>query len=216
MRGIAADNLKNPVASEPHQPWADDPIAKSIEWTGTSSWTGTARGVGRDLHSIGDSRVELQPWSLRNWHSFILLLTVGGAIVMYFGSGSIAQGVGTLLAGMGLNFLFWLLSRVLEPIVFDKRLGIFWEGRKQPEQIMGQGSAKYCGQIADIYALQLIHSYHFVGGGSDGRKNDNFELNLVMKDGARLSIVCLYDIASLRRDARVLAEFLGKPLWDAC
>jgi hypothetical protein len=45
---------------------------------------------------------------------------------------------------------------------------------------------------------------------------NTFELNLVMKDHTRINVSSHDDGDGMRRDATLLATFLGKPLWDAC
>ncbi len=120
-----------------------------------------------------------------------------------------------------MSFVVWLLTTFFkdDPLIFDKHCGIFWEGKEQPGPTTGTGTARRHGRIADIYALQLISNYRWVGNpamgaSSDYRQYNTYELNLVMPDGARVSIVRRDDYDGLKKDAEVLATFLGRPLWE--
>ena len=67
-----------------------------------------------------------------------------------------------------------------------------------------------------IHALQIVSEY--CGGGSSSGKIRSFvsyELNLVLKNGERINLCDHGNIVRLREDAARLAEFLGRPLWDA-
>jgi len=76
---------------------------------------------------------------------------------VYFEKGSIGQCFLVLLCGMGLSAVGWLFFHFpMTPVVFDKSSGIFWTGKKQPEQISGNPQSKCFGRIYDIYAIQLI------------------------------------------------------------
>ena len=43
----------------------------------------------------------------------------------------------------------------------------------------------------------------------------HYEINLILHDSSRLNVVHHGNKKRIRRDAATLAEFLGKPLWDA-
>lgn len=68
----------------------------------------------------------------------------------------------------------------------------------------------------NIHALQIVSEY--CGGGSGSVRTRSFvsyELNLVLKNGERINLCDHGNIVRLREDAARLAEFLGRPLWDA-
>jgi hypothetical protein len=52
-----------------------------------------------------------------------------------------------------------------------------------------------------------------MGVDSTNKEFPTHELNLVLKDGTRLSMVCLDDYGSVDHDAKILAAFLQRPLW---
>ena len=147
----------------------------------------------------------------------MLVIGVAGAGLIYFATHSFTTALLAPGMFMGFSFVVWLvLHLVRKPLVFDKRLGIYWEGSQETARFIGDGSAKLAGRIADIYALQLVSTYRWVGtpgADTNHEPRNTYELNLVMKDGARRSIVRLDDFDSLKKDAKVLADFLEKDLW---
>jgi hypothetical protein len=146
---------------------------------------------------------------------------MAGGSLIYFETNSVTSAFLPLLMFMGLSFVVWLVRQPFgEPLVFDKHLGMYWEGKRRPTPIIENASSKRRGQISDIYALQLVGTYRWVGNPQMGassvsRAFNTYELNLVMKDRARHSMVRLDDYVSLKGDAKVLAAFLERPLWES-
>ena len=103
---------------------------------------------------------------------------------------------------------WYLLYSFMTPIVFDKRTGLFWNNRKTQKEVLDWNSLENATNLGEIYALQLITCR--------GGRYISPELNLVLKNGARLHVV-VYPVnqGRLRKDASILAGFLGVPLWDA-
>jgi hypothetical protein len=203
--------------SKPVHPWTDDPIAKSIEWDERAEGGG---GIDHKLRYVGSSRVEFQPAHPRSWYVITLLMAVGAAALVYFEGGSVAQAFLALSGGMGLSGIGWLLFHfAMTPVVFDKSIGIFWQGRKQPERVSGNPPSKCVGRIDDIYAIQLILTY-FITESPDSAKDSHtypqYQINLVMKNGTRINVVNYSDSSDRTiKNAKALSMFLGKPLWDA-
>lgn len=206
-----------PKVCKPPHPWAEDPIAKSTEWTDDCKGGG---GVGHKLRYVGGSRLEFQPVHPRSWYIITLLMAAGAAAIVYFDSESIGQGFLALLCGMGLSAVGWIFFHLsLTPVVFDKSSGIFWIGRKQPDQVSGNPPSKRLGRIGDIYALQLIRVYFNtrLPSDPDNRTYLQYQINLVMKNGMRMNVVNYGEsIDMVNKNAKALSMFLGKPLWDAC
>ena len=68
-----------------------------------------------------------------------------------------------------------------------------------------------CVRLEFIHALQIVAE--FISG-----KNANYysyELNLVLKNGNRINIIDHNNKGRIDREAKVLSEFLGVPVWDA-
>jgi hypothetical protein len=201
-----------PLRHDP--PWKGDPVAAIIHWTpvkkgGTTF--GTHKLVETDL-----SRLEFRP-------TFIAWLL--GGFLLLAGMGIIAVGI-----SMGVNereqwfFLFpivfglvfggiggWMIYTYSSPIVFDKRMGCFWKGRKSPNEVYDRKPLKYYAKLGDIHALQIISEYC---KGSKNRRYYSYELNLVLSDGLRINVVDHGNLDKLRSDTQTLSRFLGKPVWD--
>ena len=112
-------------AARPEPPWADDPIAKTIEWAGTSDWTDNPKGEALRIRSVSHSRIELQPTSASAFHVSMLVIGVAGAGLIYFATHSFTTALLAPGMFMGFSFVVWLvLHLVRKPLVFDKRLAL--------------------------------------------------------------------------------------------
>jgi len=73
--------------SRPKPPWADDPIAQSIEWTGTAAFGGDGaanpKGAVVRLVAVSASRMEFHPPSTRSWHVVMLFLGIVTYILVF-------------------------------------------------------------------------------------------------------------------------------------
>jgi hypothetical protein len=117
-------------------------------------------------------------------------------------------GFGAVFAAVG-TFMLYFFTK---PIVFDKNSGFFWKGRLSPEKLnFSYDNIKNCTPLERIYAFQIISEYCH----SDKSSYYSYELNLVLKDGSRLNVVDHGNAAAIRKDAELLGEFLGIPVWDA-
>lgn len=63
-------------------------------------------------------------------------------------------------------------------------------------------------KLADIYAIQLIDEWC-------GDSSIDYQLNLILKDGSRINVFEVKKHEKIRDVAKEIAEFLGKPVWDA-
>jgi hypothetical protein len=120
--------------------------------------------------------------------------------------------VGPLLAG----FVFFLGGGLLlvhstTPLVFDKMRGLFRKGRRQPGTSSGRPPGGSQARLEDVRALQLLGKTE---PGRRGPGRPRLELNLVLRDGSRIHLVSHAATGALRDEARTLAGFLEKPLWD--
>lgn len=95
-------------------------------------------------------------------------------------------------------------------MVFDKERGYFHRGWKKPERAIDPALLKNYLPLDKIHALQLISER------VSGNKSSylSYELNLVDVDGGRVNVVDHGHLRGIEEDARMLAEFLGKPLWN--
>lgn len=193
----------------------NDPVALKTEWSpakkgGTSFQT-------RELIAIAPYRVEFRATKLAiAFYGIFSVIGIGFSVAFFFPSFQSGQlvfnsdtvifiiiSVIFLVAG-SLAFYFGTT-----PIVFDKTKSAFWIGRKRPEEVFAQQPSKNFVRLSDIHSLQIISEY--VRG-----KNSyySYELNIVRDDGSRVNVVDHGNIKKLKKDAKDLALFLNKSLWD--
>ena len=196
-----------------------DPVAERTGW-------GPAKSGGASFrtHKLGiaDSRrVEFMATSglkLFCGVFFLLGLGVTTAFVIGLANGSASdQGVGgpvaffpiamgLLFAGIGVSMYYFMAA----PIVFDKRSGWFWKGRKSPAGIIRTEEINKTCRLEEIHALQMLQEW------VSSSKNTyySYELNLVLNDGSRINVVDHGNQKALRKDVDRLSRFLGVPVWD--
>jgi hypothetical protein len=193
-----------------------DPIAAQTGWT-------PARGdaaFGDKLVEVSSGRLEFRASVGAKLSSLVFLLAGLGVLigfpVLKLSSGGLSFDKNTVMPILiGLVFSVsgaLLLYSGTAPIVFDKRKGYFWKGRKAPDEVFAGKALKYSARLEGIHALQLISEYC---SGPKTPSHYRYELNLVLKDGKRINVVVRGDRNKLRDEARTLSVFLGKPVWDA-
>ncbi len=211
------DNLQAVTGSRQFDPSClDDPAALATDWEPLNSRT--ALRV-RKLVKLESFRFEFRITAAML--AFILAtIIIGLAVILMVFIPVIADkenpaSITALLpALLGIPFVVVagvMLYFLSEPIVFDRYTGYFWRGRENPMDAAEPNQQKYCAAFTDIYALQLLTRYNRAGKRSGCR----YELNLVLNDSSRLNIISHGNIAKLRKDAAVLADFLIKPVWDS-
>lgn len=194
-----------------------DPLALSTAWT-------PARGGGSSFRThkmirVGMNRIEFRP-SIGALIFYLLFLLIGLGLTTAIAASHLSSGnftvgmetivpmlMGLLFASIG-GFMFYTGTT---PIVFEKGRGVFWKGRKGPDDAMDIRSRDRFVRLDNVHALQLISEY------CRGNKSSyySYELNLVLADGKRVNVVDHGNRDRIRQDAQALATFLGKPLWDA-
>ncbi len=92
--------------------------------------------------------------------------------------------VGAVLNGAGIFMLYLTAIR----IVFDEQQRYVLKGIREPREAFQGDSIKCLATVEDIHALQLISEYH--GSSSDMVGFRSYKLNLVLKDGKRVNIIC--------------------------
>ena len=210
--------------NRPKPPWAEDPIAKSIEWTGTAAFgedgLANPKGAVVRLAKVSANRIEFHPPSARRWHVAMIFMSVVSYIFGLVSTGSFTTALMGPLICLMLSLLAEFYTRSIATwLTFDKQLGRYWRGKAVPAPLTSTASTEKAGRISDIYALQLVSTRRYRGNprvGVDGSGYREFpihELILVLKDTTRVSLVCDADYGRIDRGAKALADFLQKPLW---
>ncbi|HEY6951708.1 MAG TPA: hypothetical protein VI758_04835 [Bacteroidota bacterium] len=192
-----------------------DPLALTVDWTPATR--GGSNFRTHKLVEVDFSRVEFKAsMSARIFYSIFMIVGIGVVAVFSvsrerFDTFSV-ETIMPLLFGALFAVIGGLLLRFgTIPIIFDKQVGYFWKGRKSPQELYDGRSQKKVAPLADIHALQLVSEYVRSGRSSFY----SYELNLVLNDGRRLTVIDHGNLVRLREDAKKLSEFLGKPVWDA-
>ena len=198
----------------------DDPVAMQTDWTPTKRG-----GTNFRSHKLAESNSERFEFRLTTGAKllYLIFLVVGFVVVVaYFckvlfggwqvdGDNLCLLGFGLVIMIVGGSVLYFCSA----PIVFDRRRGFFWIGRKNPEHVFNKGTLKHFAELEQIHALQLISKLVVTGSQLDYSRYFSYELNLVLEDGKRINVLSQGDQDSLREDAETLAAFLDKPIWDA-
>ncbi len=199
----------------------DDPISAKADWVPVKE-SGKG-GSSHKLVRVNPHRLEFRaPLATRLVYIFLLMVGAGLIVLGVWVSGGLS---GTMFSGMELfNAVIpivigcaiscaagGMLYVDTAPVVFDKSTGYFWKGRKSPDKDTDCTALKCCTRLDDIYALQLISSYHRLSR----PPFYSYELNLVLKDFRRINIADPRNLSQVRADASALSLFLEKPVWDA-
>ena len=194
----------------------EDDIASRTAWTPAVS--GGTNIHTHDLRQVSPQQAVFSAtWKAWAFTSIFLFLGavvgIGGTIAYQAGQFDASAMVGlALFSGIfmlaGALTQYWMCA----PRTFDRRLGIFWKGRRVPPHIGRPREGDQHVTLDMIYALQILREYC----SSDGGGFYSYELNLVLQDGERVNVVDHGKVEIIRRDAKQLAEFLGGiPVWDA-
>lgn len=208
------------------EPVPYDPSALGDEIAMRTGW-GPARGGGASFRThrlveVAPDRREFR--ATRGAVAFYLIfLVVGLGTIVGFSLAGVANGfpsgsgsliarvlpflVGTVFAGAGGALLYSGAA----PIVFDRRRGDYWKGRRAPYEVTNRSELEEWVELDRIHALQIVSEHCR----SDDSSYYSYELNIVLDDGSRLNVVDHGNRAELRADAEALAAFLERPLWDA-
>ncbi|MEX0722797.1 MAG: hypothetical protein WD357_03070 [Gracilimonas sp.] len=191
-----------------------DSLAESVSWS-------PAKGGGTNIKTHSLAKEDYNRYSFKATYSAVLFFGVFvlfGAIFPIVFITSNSEGVGLVsweslgVIGFGLIFMgagLFMGYRFMRPIVFDKSVGFFWKGWKQPE-MYGSDNPKGAIRLSDIHAFQILSEYIK----SDNSSYHSYELNLILKDGNRHNVIDHGKLSALREDAKELSKFLGKPVWD--
>lgn len=195
----------------------NDPLALRTEWIPLKS--GGSNFKTNHLHRITSTRWEFRSSTAMKCFSGLFFI-IGVAICVCSVSkhtprtGDSWNSEFFFLTGFGAIFALvggMLGYSSLVPAVFDKDRGYFSRSRKKPEHLADPSKLKNYVELKRIHALQLLKE-HCKG---DKSSYYSYELNLVLDDTSRMNVIDHGNLEAVREDARGLAEFLGKPLWDS-
>lgn len=189
LKQLGDSALRRSPAVDPAR-WGD-PVALSTQWTPLKPG-----GANFRTHTL----TERDGNQLAYGKSVAFFLFGGLFLVVGLGCSGIGLANGEwIMTVFGLPFAAvggWVLRP--NPTVFDGGTRQFTSG--------GKSTA-----FGSIHAIQIIQERVT---SSDDPDYWSYELNLVLKDGARVHVVDHGDLASIRGDAQRLAAQIGCKLWD--
>ncbi len=211
-----AQNLQNMFnETKPFNPSVfNDPIAVQTDWT--RACPGGTNFRTFKLVQVNPDRIKFRTTFGAVLFALIFLLVGLGLIVLIIWESNLTAFTTELMVAGVLGLVFagvggYLLYRQMLPIVFDKREKLFWKKHKPNSAMSLNDASEDCVRLEFIHALQIVAE--FISG-----KNANYysyELNLVLKNGNRINIIDHNNKGRIDREAKVLSEFLGVPVWDA-
>jgi hypothetical protein len=120
---------------------------------------------------------------------------------------------GWIIVFFGIIFLiipivfFKIMGKVT---ILDRSIGMMHKGNKPPKLSGMQGDGKLV-YLNDVHAIQIIKEYIK----TDKNSYYSYEINFIMKDASRVNVMDHGNYKQIKIDAKEIALFIGKPLWDA-
>jgi SpoVK/Ycf46/Vps4 family AAA+-type ATPase len=191
----------------------NDPIQQNVKWRPLRPG-----GASFKTHKIQLSTHKLIVAKVGGFRLFQLAFLLPGALAIivgiyrllflaHFGGGVMMLIFGAIFAGGG-----WLLTNDDRKTTFDKSAGVYYQGSAYQRSNLTSKAVQ--GHLMDVHALQLLDE-QVTSTDSDNRASEyiSYELNLVLKNGKRVSVMDHGDEKEIKRSAKQLSEFLSVPVW---
>ena len=201
----------NPRAAQPQvtvNPAAyRDPVALLTQWHPIVQ----AASRPRRLVEVEAGRLELRAPTLRD-----LLVIAAFAAAPFAWMGYSGASAGQMLPDAAVVAVLALAAAAVvlwrgRPAVFDRGEGAFWIGWRMPDDPRTDRSCR----LMEIHALQLVRREWTQKREYGPQTVRTYQLNLVLRDGRRITLATVKNLKRLREDARQLRLFLGCKVWDA-
>lgn len=194
---------------------------KGAEWEPLNKSRGLDGGIAgndyvtHDLRRERPERLEIRP---RARHiASMLPETVAAGVFAWVGmsiiindGGKWAMGAVALLVAAVLAALSWrrFLKSWSDMWVFDRKAGRFWRGGRTPAVSRDGKAVSKPRALSQICAIQILEKE------CERRKESftSYEVNAVLGDGTRVSILDHSHLEGIRESARTISEFLGVPV----
>jgi len=195
------------------------PVAKDTDW-----YPLAGGGTNFQTHRLDSSNPDLLVFKATRgvyWFAgvfcFFGLLGLITPLSIFFAGGMqewALFGFGTLFGGIFTGAGLLLLYFMTKPRVFDTFYGVYYKGRKKPQESMTMGASRDRKQgpvsLHEVEAVQVIRER--VRGKNSSYYS--FEINLVLADASRINVIDHGKHSAVIEDAETLATALGVPLWD--
>ena len=196
-----------------------DPIALQTKWDNAPS--SNSSSFPRRMVVVNPHRLEFQASILTKFLAamFIIVSLVPGLFVLNFLILAFLLQIGKVFVLVGIAIIspfiilsLWMEAATRTPIIFDKSKDYFFRKNSAARASQTEKVPKTC-KLSHVHALQLICIQ--VSLNYANKKFNMYELNLVLRDGSRINVLSDGALEQVRKEARFLAAFLHKPLWDA-
>jgi hypothetical protein len=193
----------------------DDPVALKVSW---NAFNASSTNFKNQAIDVSDDKIRIkQPKKMDQLTA--LFLAPGIATFLYglsdFFSGDWLFGffmilLGSVLGGIGFN----LLKKTSNDFTLDLTKGTYHVGNHLDE--VSQRDRFVNGYIKDIHALQILKE-RIASSSKDGKSksHNNYEVNIVLKDGERINIMEHQHIEYVNSYAVKLSGILGVSIWKA-
>jgi len=160
-----------------------------------------------------------------NWEFGLVLVALSFIFVYYFviEDNNIRRYTFVHFITLGLPGLmiilsgYYLLYKSSIPIVFNKRVGLYWKGRQTFINRLFPVKWAYSVNFKDIKGVQLLPEYFYETYNPNGDRTPgyySYEINLVLTNNERLNVVDHGNKKSALKDAAYLAEFMDVPFFN--
>lgn len=189
-----------------------DPLAQQTNWKPLKE--GGTNFKTHKLHQIDHNRLVYKP-SVQAWLFAVSMIVTPVLVGAFYFQDKPQIDEKAMLFLIGVPILFMVVGgyqfyKLTAKIVFDKRKGIYFKGRKEPGYINAL-RAKGAVDLSKVGAIQLISEYIKQ---QKGGSYYSHELNLVMDDGSRHNVIDHGSASAVHSDAQLLSQFLNVPVWD--
>ncbi len=217
-----ADRFANIDTSDRFNPdKSDDIIAKKISWNSIN-----ADASGQRLVEVGDSKIAYKQTKTSKIAAFVFM-GIGIATMLLPVYKFVLNNFTHYNFGMSIfGFIFFLVGYLIlytssQEVSFDKDTGLFIKGKKSNIKFIEEPYESH--NLDKIHALQIVHKDEIEN--NQRSDDDNFfdshskvvryyQLNVILKSAKRINISSASSYNLIMTEARVISDFLNKPIWN--
>ncbi len=190
----------------------NDEIASKTQWSALKKG-----GTNFKTHKLVQQSSSVLKYQLST--GGLLFIGVFGLI----GAGVMIAGLYVLFTTSEMSSLFLVLFGLIffsvavvmyltmgKPIYLDRSIGMMYKGNNPPK-LSGMQDENDNVYLNNIHAVQIIKEYVR----SNKSSYYSYEINLVMKDATRVNVIDFGNYKQIKKDAKIISQFLVKPLWDS-
>lgn len=174
----------------------NDPVALVTKWN--SMFGSSASFTTHILVEKGTDAFEYKPTKQNIAFCYGYIFISGFAF--YMTAFSAHSMFGAIICGLFLAVGILVNRDTSGPMTFDKKQGTFIKGRGRR---LKKEDKRVFARLEDVHAIQLLEN------------RTGVELNLILKDGSRISVITHRSKRQMRIDGDLLSKFLNIPVWDA-